>query len=49
MGLLSDVQYIGTQISFYQKKAERDSANLNLLQAMETYDWAILGFAEVSD
>ncbi len=49
LGLLSDVQYIGTQISFYQKKAERDSANLNLLQAMETYDWAILGFAEVSD
>lgn len=49
LGLLSDVQYIGTQISFYQKKAEKDSANLNLLQAMETYDWAILGFAAVSD
>lgn len=49
LGLLSEVQYIGTQISFYQKKAEKDSADLNLLQAMETYDWAILGIAAVSD
>ena len=49
LGLLSEVQYIGTQISFYQKKAEKDSADLNLLQAMEIYDWAILGIAAVSD
>lgn len=49
LGLLSQVQYIGTQISYYQKKAEKESANLSLLQAMETYDWAILGFATVSD
>lgn len=49
LGLLSEVQYIGTQISYCQKKAEKESADLNLLQAMETYDWAVLGFATVSD
>ncbi len=47
LGLLSQVQYIGTQISYYQKKAEKESANLNLLQAMENYDWGVLGFAAV--
>jgi Outer membrane protein len=49
LGLLSQTQYIGTQISYYQKKAEKESANLSLLQAMETYDWGVLGFATVSD
>ncbi|MCI8658937.1 MAG: TolC family protein [Lachnospiraceae bacterium] len=49
LGLLSRVQYIGTQISYYQKKGEKEAANLSLLQAMETYDWAVLGFATVSD
>lgn len=47
LGLLSQVQYIGTQISYYQKKAEKESANLNLWQAMENYDWGVLGFATV--
>lgn len=49
LGLLSQVQYVGTQISYYQKRAEKESANLSLLQAMETYDWAVLGFASISD
>lgn len=47
LGLLSQVQYIGTQISYHQKKAEKESANLNLLQAMENYDWGVMGFAAV--
>lgn len=49
LGLMSQVQYVGTQISFYQKKGEKESANLSLLQAMENYDWGVLGFAAVSD
>lgn len=49
LGLLSQVQYIGTQISYYQKKGEKESANLSLLQAVENYDWGVLGFAAVSD
>lgn len=47
VGYISELQHIGTQISYYQKKAAFESANLNLLQAMETYDWAVLGFAAV--
>lgn len=47
VGYISEVQHIGTQIAYYQKKAALESANLSLLQAMETYDWAILGFATV--
>ncbi len=46
-GLISEVQYVGTQISYYRKKAERESAELGLWQAMETYDWAVNGLATV--
>lgn len=49
LGLLSEVQYIGTQISYYQKLAEKQSAELSLWQAMENYDWGMMGFAAVSD
>lgn len=46
-GMLSEAQYIGTQISYCQKKAAKESANLDLWQAMETYVWAIDGQAKV--
>lgn len=49
LGLLSEVQYVGTQIAYHQKKAAKESANLELLQAMENYDWGVLGFATVGD
>lgn len=47
LGMLSQPQYIAQELAYYQKKAARDSANLSLLQAMETYDWAIAGQATV--
>lgn len=46
-GLISEPQYLGLQISYYQKRAAKENANLSLLQAMETYDWAIEGLAAV--
>ena len=46
-GMISEIQYLGLQLSYYQKKAEKEGANLSLLQAMETYDWAIDGQATV--
>ena len=46
-GLTSEVQYIGQQLAYYKKLAEEESANLSLLQAMETYDWAVDGQATV--
>lgn len=47
-GLMSEVQYIGSQISYYQKKAAKESANLDLWQAMENYVWGIDGQAVIS-
>ena len=46
-GLLSGVQYIGAQLSYYQKKAAWEAADLALLQSMENYDWGVMGFAAV--
>ena len=44
-GLISEIQYIGLQLAYYQKKAAFESANLSLWQAMENYDWGITGLA----
>lgn len=46
-GMLSEVQYVGTQIAYNQKKAAFESANLELWQAMENYDWGVMGLAAV--
>lgn len=46
-GLISEIQYIGLQLAYYQKKATFESANLSLWQAMENYDWGITGLAAV--
>lgn len=46
-GLISEIQYIGLQLGYYQKKAAFESANLSLWQAMENYDWGITGLAAV--
>ena len=46
-GLISEIQYIGLQLAYYQKMAAFESANLSLWQAMENYDWGITGLAAV--
>lgn len=46
-GLLSEMQYVGTQISYNQKKAAKKSAELDLWTAMNAYDWGIEGLAAV--
>lgn len=46
-GLTSEIQYIGQQLAYNKKLAEKEAANLSLLQAMETYDWAVDGQAAV--
>lgn len=43
-GLLSEMQYVGTQISYNQKKAAKESAELDLWTAMNAYDWGIEGW-----
>lgn len=46
-GLLSEMQYVGTQISYNQKKAAKESVELDLWTAMNAYDWGIEGLAAV--
>ena len=46
-GLLSEMQYEGTQISYNQKTAAKESAELDLWTAMHAYDWGIEGLAAV--
>ena len=46
-GLLSEMQYVGTQISYNQKKAAKEAAELDLWSAMNAYDWGIEGLATV--
>ncbi len=43
LGMLSEADYIGTQISYYQKKAAYVSADTALRLAIETYGWAVKG------
>ncbi len=47
LGMVSQLQFTGQALSYYQKKAAKEAANLSLLQAMETYDWAVTGLATV--
>lgn len=47
LGLLSKSDYLGTQISYYQKKAAYETADMTLRQAIETYEWAIKGYADL--
>ena len=43
LGMLSEADYLGTQISYYQKKASYESADTALRLAIETYGWAVKG------
>lgn len=43
MGMLNQTEYLEEQAEYLQKKISYDGANLNLLQAVETYKWAVEG------
>lgn len=47
LGLMSEADYLGAQITYYQKQAAYETANSDLLLAVETYWWAVKGFAEL--
>lgn len=46
-GLMSEAEYLGGMIAYYQKKASFESSDTALRLAIETYDWAIKGFVEI--
>lgn len=47
LGLMSETDYLGGMVSYYQKKAAFESADTALRLAIETYEWAVKGFTEI--
>ncbi len=47
LGMLGKAEYLLEEMQFIQKKAGFESADLELLQALETYQWAIRGIVSV--
>lgn len=49
LGMLSSQEYLAGQVSYQQQKLNFRLADLELLQAMETYRWAIRGVLDTSE
>lgn len=47
IGVLSEEEYLSAEMSWLSGVAAYKAADLAFTQSMETYDWAILGFAEI--
>lgn len=46
LGMISRGEYLQEEVSWLTAKASREQASLNLLEAMETYEWAVKGLME---
>lgn len=44
LGMVSSLEYLQEQAAFSGKQLDRDRADIDLFQAMETYDWALNGY-----
>lgn len=44
IGMASNLEYIQQQAAFMGKQIDRQTADVALFQAMETYDWAVKGY-----
>ena len=47
MGMLGRLEYLQAKMAYLQQKAAYRTAALSLRQAMENYDWAVAGLADV--
>lgn len=47
MGMLGRLEYLQLKMAYLQQKAAVRTAELNLTQAMENYDWAVEGLADI--
>ena len=43
LGMVGKIEYLGQQAAYLGAKASRESASMELFQAMEDYDWAVRG------
>ncbi len=48
LGLISQKEYLSAEVTYLSAVASKDSASMDLLDAMETYDWAVWGLMELS-
>lgn len=44
IGTVSQLEYLQEQVEFSGKQIERETADMALFQAMESYDWALKGY-----
>ncbi|MDD6072998.1 MAG: TolC family protein [Otoolea sp.] len=44
LGMISKTEYLNAEASYAGKQADLEVANINLQQAIETYDWAMKGY-----
>lgn len=45
--MISELQYLGAEVQYYQAEGAKKTADTALLQAMLDYDWAVRGFVSV--
>ena len=48
MGMLGRLEYLQLKMAYLQQKMAADAASLNLVQAIENYNWAVEGLADIS-
>lgn len=48
MGMLGRLEYLQLKLAYLQQKVAADAASLNLVQAIENYNWAVEGLADIS-
>lgn len=48
MGMLGRLEYLQLKLAYLQQKMSADAASLNLVQAIENYNWAVEGLADIS-
>lgn len=44
LGMATQLEYKSEEVSFLEKQIDKETANMNLQQALETYEWALKGY-----
>ncbi len=44
LGMATQLEYKSEEVSFLEKQIDKETANMNLQQAIETYEWALKGY-----
>ena len=47
LNMLSRSDYLEAELTYLQKKAARDSANIAFYEALKAYEWAVDGFTDI--